>query len=156
MSYFDDAKIPVCRFLETSYVVKFFRTASELSLCFSGKIRSGISTGGFSAESLAASSTVVPGALSGSAQGLQQSDFWEAPRTALCVQALAVRFLGRAGSWPLVLPLPGEPLPLCPQLGVQPAGVRPAAPSCSLKGRSLPGWAGGFEVEFQWNYCISC
>lgn len=29
LSCFDDAQVPVCRFSETGYTMKFFRTASE-------------------------------------------------------------------------------------------------------------------------------
>lgn len=47
LSYFADAQMPVGRFSETSYTMKFFRTASEFFLCFSGKMCSGVSTGGF-------------------------------------------------------------------------------------------------------------
>lgn len=60
LSYFDDAEMPVCRFLETSYTMKFFRTASEFFLCFSGKIPRGSPLVDFSAESSAAAKTFPP------------------------------------------------------------------------------------------------
>jgi len=47
-------KIPLCRFLDTGYIMKLFRAASEFFLCFSGKTCSGISVVDFSSKGLAA------------------------------------------------------------------------------------------------------
>lgn len=47
-------KIPLCRFLDTDSIMKLFRAASEVFLCFSGKTCSGISVVDFSSEGFAA------------------------------------------------------------------------------------------------------
>lgn len=56
MSYFDDAKIPVCRFLETSYIMKFFQNCL-LSFSSVSQVKhvAGSPLVDFSAESLATS-----------------------------------------------------------------------------------------------------
>lgn len=81
--------MPVCRFLETSYTMKFFRTASEFFLCFSGKIPRGSPLVDFSAEF----SSYQHISYLEHCLAVTKADFWEAPPIPLCVQALALQFL---------------------------------------------------------------
>lgn len=69
MSYFADAEIPVCRVLETSYMVKFFRTASEFLSVSQVKHVAGSPLVDFSAEFSSQQTHSLPGALPGSGQG---------------------------------------------------------------------------------------
>lgn len=146
LSYFDDAQVAVCRFSEMSHTMKIFRTASEFFSVSQVKCAAGSPLRDFSAESLAPTNTFPTWS---TAQQWPKPDFWE-KKFPMVARPL------HCSSWGEQLPLPGEPLsPLSP--GECPAWLGSGQLLILPSESPLPTWMdGGLEVEFQWNYCISC